>query len=136
MVDENQEEMGMRLFPVEEKPVKGKKIARRNARKSAYEKVLPGEIEELFTFWRETLSKKALLSDERRAILAWAIVNYGMEKCKMAIRGCAMSDWHMGRNPNNVRYDSIELIFRDSGKVEWFLSKSGFELPGQTGDPF
>lgn len=126
----------MRLFPVEEKPVKGKKIARRNARKSAYEKVLPGEIEELFTFWRETLSKKALLSDERRAILAWAIVNYGMEKCKMAIRGCAMSDWHMGRNPNNVRYDSIELIFRDSGKVEWFLSKSGFELPGQTGDPF
>lgn len=136
MVDENQEEMGMRLFPVEEKPVKGKKIARRNARKSAYEKVLPGEIEELFTFWRETLSKKALLSDERRAILAWAIVNYGMEKCKMAIRGCAMSDWHMGRNPNNVRYDSIELIFRDSGKVEWFLSKSGSELPGQTGDPF
>jgi len=136
VVDENQEEMGMRLFPVEEKPVKGKKIARRNARKSAYEKVLPGEIEELFTFWRETLSKKALLSDERRAILAWAIVNYGMEKCKMAIRGCAMSDWHMGRNPNNVRYDSIELIFRDSGKVEWFLSKSGSELPGQTGDPF
>jgi len=138
VVDENQEETEMRLFPVEEKPVKGKKIARRNARKSAYEKVLPGEIEELFAFWRETLSKKALLSDERRPILAWGIVNYGMEKCKMAIRGCAVSDWHMGRNPNNVRYDSIELIFRDSGKVEWFLEKYRSSLPGQDagGDPF
>lgn len=136
MVDENQEEMEMRLFPVEEKPVKGKKIARRKARKSAYDRVLPGEIEELFTFWRETLSKKALLSDERRAILAWGIVNYGMEKCKMAILGCTMSDWHMGRNPNNIRYDAIELIFRDSGKVEWFLSKFDSQSPGQTGDPF
>lgn len=136
MVDEQHEENEMRLFPVEEKPVKGKILARSKARKSAYAKVLPGEIEELFDFWSKTLDKKALLSDERRAILAWGIVNYGMEKCKMAIRGCAMSDWHMGRNPNNIRYDAIELIFRDSGKVEWFLSKSGFELPGQTGDPF
>ena len=126
----------MRLFPVEEKPTKGKILARSKARKSAYKQVSPGEVEELFAFWSETLDKKALLSDERRAILAWGIVNYGMEKCKMAIIGCAMSDWHMGRNPNNIRYDAIELIFRDSGKFEWFLSKSGSESPGQTGDPF
>ena len=120
----------------EVKPIKGKRIARSNARKSAYKQVSPGEVEQLFEFWRTTLQKKALLSDERRAILAWAILNYGMETCEMAIKGCSLSDWHMGRNPNNIRYDAIELIFRDSGKVEWFLSKSGFELPGQTGDPF
>lgn len=128
----------MRLFPVEEKPVKGKKIARRNARKSAYEKVLPGEIEELFAFWSETLDKKALLSDERRAILAWAILNYGMETCEMAIKGCSLSDWHMGRNPNNVRYDSVELIFRSAEKVEMFIEKfkATGHKPTTNGDPF
>ncbi len=120
----------------EVKPVKGKKIARSKARKSAYKQVSPGEVEALFAFWLETLSKKALLSDERRAILAWAILNYGMETCKMAVKGCAMSDWHMGRNPNNVRYDQIELIFRSSEKVEWFAEKYTSVSPGETGEPF
>lgn len=120
----------------EVKPVKGKKIARSRARKSAYKQVSPGEVETLFAFWRETLTKKALLSDERRAILAWAILNYGMETCEMAVKGCSLSDWHMGRNPNNVRYDSVELIFRSAEKVEWFVEKFQSVSPGQTGDPF
>lgn len=135
MVDENKENQMLSLFG-EVKPVKGKKIARSNARKSAYKQVSPGEVEKLFEFWRTTLGKKALLSDERRAILAWAILNYGMETCEMAIKGCSMSDWHMGRNPNNVRYDSVELIFRNSEKVEWFLSKFESSSPGLTDEPF
>ena len=117
-------------------PVKGKKSARTKARKMAFTKVSPGEVETLFAFWREALGKKALLSDERRAILAWAILNYGMETCEMAIKGCTMSDWHMGRNPNNIRYDSVELIFRSAEKVEWFVEKFQSQSPGQTGDPF
>ena len=120
----------------EVKPVKGKRSARTKARKSAYKQVSPGEVETLFAFWLETLSKKALLSDERRAILAWAILNYGMETCEMAVKGCTMSDWHMGRNPNNIRYDSVELIFRSAEKVEWFVEKYKSVSPGQTGDPF
>ena len=60
----------------EVKPKKGKRIARSNARKSAYKQVSPGEVEQLFEFWRTTLQKKALLSDERRAILAWAILHH------------------------------------------------------------
>jgi hypothetical protein len=119
-------------------PIRGKKIARRNARKTAYKQVSPGDVEQLFEFWRTTLNKKALLSDERRAILAWGILNYGMETCEMAIKGCSISDWHMGRNPNNVRYDSVELIFRNAEKVEWFVAK--FEAAGSpkttNGDPF
>ena len=119
-------------------PIKGKRMARSNARKSARKQVSAGEIEQLFEFWRTTLSKKALLSEERRAILAWAILNYGMETCEMAIKGCSISDWHMGRNPNNVRYDSVELIFRNAEKVEWFVAK--FEAAGSpkttNGEPF
>lgn len=117
--------------------VKGKRSARSSARKSALHEVSPGEIERLFEFWRTTLGKKALLSDERRAILAWAILNYGMETCEMAVKGCSMSDWHMGRNPNNVRYDSVELIFRNAEKVEWFVEKcESSSAPRPDGDPF
>ncbi len=125
------------LFP-DVKPAKGKRIARSNARKSAYKQVDPQDVEKLFEFWRTTLNKKALLSDERRAILAWAILNYGMETCEMAIKGCSLSDWHMGRNPNNVKYDSVELIFRNAEKVEGFVER--FQSTGHSttpdGDPF
>lgn len=121
----------------EVKPIKGKRSARTNARKSASKQVDSQDVEKLFEFWRATLGKKALLSDERRAILAWAILNYGMETCEMAVKGCSLSDWHMGRNPNNVRYDSIELIFRNSEKVEWFVEKFQSVSPGESnGEPF
>jgi len=137
VVDEKKEE-GMETVSNAIKPAKGSRSARINARKSAYEKVSPGDVEKLFEFWRTTLGKKALLSDERRAILAWAIANYGMETCEMAVKGCSMSDWHMGRNPSNVRYDSVELIFRNSEKVEWFVERFQSSSPGQAagGDPF
>lgn len=136
MVDESKEEPMETLFH-QEKPIKGKRLARSNARKSASNQVPREDVEKLFEFWRATLGKKALLSDERRAILAWAILNYGMETCEMAVKGCSLSDWHMGRNPNNVRYDSIELIFRNSEKVEWFVEKFQSVSPGQPdGDPF
>ena len=119
-------------------PIKGKRMARSNARKSARKQVSPGDIEQLFEFWRTTLGKKALLSEERRAILAWAILNYGMETCEMAIKGCSISDWHMGRNPNNVRYDSVELIFRNAERSNGLWpSLRQQEVPRQpTENPF
>ncbi len=139
-----EDEPMLSLF-AEDKPVKGKKTgrhadvrARINARKTAAKQVSPGDIEHLFEFWRTTLKKKDLLSDERRVILAWGILNYGMETCEMAIKGCSVSDWHMGHNPNNIRYDSVELIFRNAEKVEMFVEKfkaSGHK-PTTNGDPF
>jgi hypothetical protein len=137
VVDESKEN-GMNALFQEKKPIKGKRSARSNARKSAVKQVDAREVETLFDFWRLAMKKKALLSDERRAILAWAILNYGMETCEMAIKGCLMSDWHMGRNPNNVRYDSVELIFRNSEKIEWFTDKyrSSVWQPPPGDEPF
>jgi hypothetical protein len=137
VVDESKEN-GMDALFQEKKPVKGKRSARLNARKSAVKQVNAREVEALFDFWRLVMKKKALLSDERRAILAWAILNYGMETCEMAVKGCQMSDWHMGRNPNNVRYDSVELIFRNSEKIEWFTDKyrSSVWQPSPGDEPF
>ena len=44
-----------------------------------------------------------------------------METCRRAIDGCAVSDFHMGRNKRGRRYDSLDLIFRSHDNVERFL---------------
>jgi hypothetical protein len=49
-----------------------------------------------------------------------------------AIDGCAASDWHMGRNPGNKRYDDLELIFRNQKQVDMFLTR--VENKRKTGD--
>jgi len=36
--------------------------------------------------------------------------------------GVARSAWNMGDNPDRVRYDSFELVFRDAGHVERFAA--------------
>jgi hypothetical protein len=33
-----------------------------------------------------------------------------------------MSDWHQGKNPNNKKYNSIELILRDAEHIENFAN--------------
>ena len=48
------EDEHMNSLFAEDKPVRGKKIARINARKTAYKQVSPGDIEQLFEFWRTT----------------------------------------------------------------------------------
>ena len=55
--------------------------------------------------------------DKRRSI---ALRNYGMEKCKKAIK-VALSSWHTGNNPQNKTYNELSLIFRNSDKVEMFI---------------
>ena len=60
--------------------------------------------------------------DERRYLkVASAVSDYGVDECLRAIRGCSASDFHMGRNKQNKRYDDLELIFRDQDHVERFL---------------
>lgn len=64
--------------------------------------------------------RKPILDATRRQILGAAIHDYEIQGCKDAIDGCALSEFHMGRNKNNKRYDSVELIFRDAEHVEKF----------------
>ena len=85
--------------------------------------VTASEIEELFYYWIEVFEKNAntILDEARSKKISIAIKNYGMETCKQAIKGCSLSSWHKGHNPNNKKYHDLTLIFRNAEKVEQFL---------------
>lgn len=61
------------------------------------------------------------LDTKRLVAVKAAIHDFGIEDCMRAIDGCAKSDFHMGRNKHNRRYDDIELILRDQEHVERFI---------------
>jgi hypothetical protein len=92
-------------------------------------------IQRVFDLWVEIhrnsrKGRSPVLSPERQRIIRKALESHGEETCLDAIRGCALSDWHMGKNPNGKRYDDIELILRNAQKIEnfadmWLEAQSG-----------
>ncbi len=54
---------------------------------------------------------------------------YTVEDLKSAIDGCHASPFHQGKNDGNQKYESIELIFRDSSKVAYFIEMRGRSPP-------
>lgn len=86
------------------------------------EQVDPALVHELFDFWKTTFSiKRAALDLDRYRNLGNAIYLYGIEDCRLAILGCASSEYHMGKNKNNKTYNGIDLIFRDASHIERFI---------------
>lgn len=87
--------------------------------------VVESDILQVFDYWisvcKPTARRKPVLDEKRRIAIGAAIHDYGIEQCKNAIQGCTMSDFHMGRNKANKRYDDVELILRDSQHIEQFL---------------
>jgi hypothetical protein len=87
----------------------------------------PGDVRAVFDHWvsvHRTPRKgpEPVLTAKRRAKITRAITDYGVETCLHAISGCAMSDWHMGDNPNRKKYDDLELILRDAPHIERFAT--------------
>lgn len=82
-----------------------------------------GSAREIFDYWRKVMKKpKARFgADQRTKIQARIDEGWSAEDLRLAIDGCKSSDWHMGGNPGGKRYDSIDLIFRNSGKVQQFI---------------
>lgn len=83
------------------------------------------DIQKVYEYWlaemRPDRTRVPALDDRRRLKVAAAIYDYGVDECLRAIDGCGASDFHMGRNKANKRYDDLELIFRDQDHVERFL---------------
>ena len=65
-----------------------------------------------------------LWAPKRRVKIAAAIYDYGIQRACDAINGCAMSKFHMGDNPQQKKYNSIDLIFRDADKIEGFIQRT------------
>lgn len=83
-------------------------------------------VQAVFDYWTTTMRSKSVvrcvLTDKRRKIIAKALKDYDVATCLAAIDGCALSDFHMGQNSRNRKYDSLELIFRDADRIERFAS--------------
>jgi len=79
---------------------------------------------EIWEFYVTTFSTgrgiKPRLTDDRTRLITKAVNEYGASTVKQAIRGCSLSDWHMGKNPSGKKYTSIELILRDAANIERF----------------
>jgi hypothetical protein len=76
--------------------------------------------------WAKTMgaSKLAILDHDRKVKIAASIHDYGIEASCLAIDGCASSPFHMGDNPQQKKYNGIDLIFRDADKIEGFIQRT------------
>jgi hypothetical protein len=110
-----------------QKPKIKKPRITRATRYSEFIALVPAEeIETVWQHWISTFkkTKKADLTDLRRAHIAWAIHTYGVQKSLDAITGCSKSEFHMGSNPAEKTYNDVALIFRDEKHVTRFLREN------------
>lgn len=86
------------------------------------------DIEEVFAHYK-TYHPRAH-KNPQAAVKEWNLVKarlkegYSVQDLKDAIDGCHRSPFHMGENEGNVKYDSLELICRNSSKVSTFIELS------------
>lgn len=78
-----------------------------------------------FQYWQNACEHpNARMSPERIRLLESRWKDSSLDDVVLAIDGCASSDFHMGRQPNNpTKYDDILLICRNRAKIEWFGDK-------------
>lgn len=88
------------------------------------------EINEVFEFWKTTLNHpRSNLDDKRKALIRKRLKSgYSVEDLKTAIFGCSNTPHNMGDNDRGQKYDSIELILRDSGQIDRFMN-NGISKP-------
>jgi len=79
----------------------------------------------VFVHWREALghSSAQFTRDRQQKIIARLREGFTVERLCEAIDGCALTPYNMGDNPQGRRYDSIDLIFRNAGKVDEFAER-------------
>ena len=83
-----------------------------------------GDVMDVFTHWQATMGKnRAVLDDKRKRLIRARLKDgYSPQALMDAITGYSLSPFHMGLNDKGIRYDSLELILRDAGKVDQGIS--------------
>ncbi len=82
---------------------------------------------EVFEYWRDKTGRTNMAkldAKRRRLIKARLAETYTVADLKSAVDGCMASPYHQGKNESKTVYTSLELIFRDAGKMEDFMLKS------------
>jgi hypothetical protein len=76
---------------------------------------------DVFEHWKAVMDKpKSVATSERKRLIAKWLPDYGVERLQAAIDGCARTPHNMGQNDRHQKYNSIELILRDAGRIERF----------------
>lgn len=90
---------------------------------SSDSKAKSDQILEIFEFWKSEMDHpRAKMDDKRKKLIQKALkTGYTIEDCKNAISGCQLTPWNMGINPDGQMFDSIELILRNSEKIDRFI---------------
>ncbi len=113
----------LRLFEVEDEPAKPRKEKKRANYLTPISPVIVLQIWHMYLDTHHTgKGRKPRFNDERGKIITVAVNMFDIATVKDAIRGCALSPWHMGQNPNGTVYNSLELILRDSKHIEMFAN--------------
>lgn len=78
----------------------------------------------VFAHWQRVMGHSRAVLDTKRQRLIEARLKdgYTVEDLCNAVTGCSLSPYHMGQNEQGTRYDGIDLICRDGGKVDKFLA--------------
>lgn len=81
----------------------------------------------VFDYWKQIMGHKQACLDVKRegAVKARIKDGYTVEQLMAAVDGCKMSPFHQGQNDNAMVYDDLELICRDSKRVDQFIAISG-----------
>jgi hypothetical protein len=126
--DRVNDEEQLELFEIPKVDVVGELPKRVNSREGtkAKERVSLNDVLEVFNVWVDLFHPRGrghvLLTVKRHQRIASAIEVYGVRMCTLAVHGCALSDWHMGANPQGKQYTDLSLIFRDHERVSKFIS--------------
>lgn len=92
-------------------------------------------VQDIFNYWCLVMNKSgnAKLTPKRESVIKARLKEgYTVDHIKQAIDGCKRNPFNMGKNPNKVVYDDLELICRSGEKVEHFGMNigSGSDLMG------
>lgn len=92
--------------------------------------ILSSSISEIFNYWQLKMNSPAKLDDRRKNKIKQALKTYSLAEIKLAIDGCFLSDWHMGRDPktSGKKFNMIDLICRDSEKIDSFIQMTKSKL--------
>jgi len=92
------------------------------------------QIELVFGVWNHYCggSVRAVLSDKRRKLIGAALDLYDLQTVLDAVVGWRFSPHHSGNNDRGKKYNSIELMLRNSDCIERFATytrDAGFTTP-------
>lgn len=94
---------------------------------SESKRLMSEQIKSIFDYWVFVMNKNpklTMLSDSRaKKIGARIKQGYSVDIIKRAIDNCSRTPHNMGLNDNNKLYNDIELICRNSEKLESFLTE-------------